>query len=88
MAKEVRNSKGVKSSRDTAHAKSAKKSSGSRQQETKGHKMSAKKKAAKRRNRIILFAFEIVVLVVMLFVLKGIMTGTKEIGRASCRERV
>ena len=77
MAKEVRNSKGVKSSRDTAHAKSAKKSSGSRQQETKSHKMSAKKKAAKRRNRIILFAFEIVVLVVMLFVLKGIMTGTK-----------
>ena len=58
MAKEVRNSKGVKSSRDAAHAKSAKKSSGSRQQETKGHKMSAKKKAAKRRNRIILFALE------------------------------
>ena len=67
----------MKSSRDAAHAKSAKKSSGSRQQEAKGHKMSAKKKAAKRRNRIILFAFEIVVLVVMLFVLKGIMTGTK-----------
>lgn len=77
MAKEVRNSKGVKSSKETAHVKSAKKSSGSRHQEAKSQKMSAKKRAAKRRNRIILFAFEIVVLVVMLFVLKGIMTGTK-----------
>lgn len=76
MAKEVRNSKGVKSRKGTAHAKTAKKSSGSRQQEIRSQK-AARKRAAKRRNRIILFAFEIVVLVVMLFVLKGIMTGTK-----------
>lgn len=86
MEDEVRPKK--KSSSKSGSTKSAgKKSSGSKSSAKKssGKKMSKKEQARKQRRRIILFVVEIIVLVVAVFFLYGVMSGTKS-GKVDLKE--
>lgn len=86
MEDEVRPRK--KSSSKSSSAKSSgKKSSGSRPsgKKSSGKKMSKKAQAKKQRRRIIIFVVEIIVLIVAVFFLYGVMSGTKS-GKVDLKE--
>lgn len=77
-----------KSSSKSSGTKSAgKKSSGSKSsgKKTSGKKMSKKEQAKKQRRRIIIFVVEIIVLIIAVFFLYGVMSGTKS-GKVDLKE--
>ena len=87
MEDEVRPKK--KSSSKSSSAKpSGKKSSGSKPsgKKSSGKKMSKKERAKKQRRRIIIFVVEIIVLLVAVFFLYGVMSGTKS-GKVNLDEK-
>lgn len=87
MDDEVRPKK--KSSSKSSSAKpSGKKSSGSKPsgKKSSGKKMSKKERAKKQRRRIIIFVVEIIVLLVAVFFLYGVMSGTKS-GKVNLDEK-
>ena len=87
MDDEVRPKK--KSSSKSSSAKSSgKKSSGSKPsgKKSSGKKMSKKERAKKQRRRIIIFVVEIIVLLVAVFFLYGVMSGTKS-GKVNLDEK-
>lgn len=75
------------SSKSNGTKSSGKKSSGSRPsgKKSSGKKTSKKERAKKQRRRIIIFVIEIIVLVVAVFFLYGVMSGTKS-GKVDLKE--
>lgn len=87
MEDEVRPRK-KSSSKSSSVKSSGKKSSGSRPsgKKSSGKKMSKKAQAKKQRRRIIIFVVEIIVLIVAVFFLYGVMSGTKS-GKVDLKEK-
>ncbi len=86
MEEEVRNKKKA-SSKSSGKKSSGKKTGGNKKsgRKSSGKKLSKKEQAKRQRRRIIIFVVEIIVLVIAVFFLYGVMSGTKS-GKVDLKE--
>ncbi|MCD7726226.1 MAG: LCP family protein [Clostridiales bacterium] len=86
MEEEVRNKKKA-SSKSSSKKSSGKKTGGNKKSggKSSGKKLSKKEQAKRQRRRIIIFVVEIIVLVIAVFFLYGVMSGTKS-GKVDLKE--